>query len=269
MRFLIINADDFGSSSAVNGAVRTCYEKGVITGVSVMACGKEFNEACAILQSLGKAEVGAHLTLTGKFFPCTDPAEAVRTLTRENGEFFDNYRQFAAPYFGRKIDRDEIYLEFANQIKKIKEKGLTVTHLDSHEHIHMFPGLFKITVFLADEFGIPYIRIPVEKWSVAKKQFAAKDILRHACLKLFALKARSDISGTRTKYNDAFWGHFHSGRVTADVLDFMMENLAEGVNELAVHPAEGSGELNALLSGGWKRYIDTGQVRLISHSQTK
>ncbi len=32
------------------------------------------------------------------------------------------------------------------QIKLIQEQGLTITHLDSHEHVHMLPGVLSIVI---------------------------------------------------------------------------------------------------------------------------
>ena len=36
----------------------------------------------------------------------------------------------------------EVYKELDAQIKRVLHAGLTVTHLDSHQHIHMLPGIF-------------------------------------------------------------------------------------------------------------------------------
>ena len=282
MKSLIINADDAGYSDAVNEAVRKCYLSGVITGVSVMACGKRFHEACAILRDLGKTEVGVHLTLTGHFTPCTKPFLSIETLLRK-GTFVGNYWGFMLLSARKKLKSEQIYLELSNQIKKVKEEGLEVTHLDSHEHIHMFPEVLDVTMRLASEFNIPYMRLPLEKAAVMRKQFRVKDLLRHSGLKVFTSRAKRVASRAHVKCNDAFLGHFHSGRIDDDILTFMVENLADGVNELASHPGifprelsekspgrhrNAQKELDTLISGRWKRHLDAGGIRLISHRES-
>ncbi|MFH1553150.1 MAG: ChbG/HpnK family deacetylase [Candidatus Omnitrophota bacterium] len=281
MKSLIVNADDVGFSDAINEAARNCYLSGAITGVSVLACGRRFQEACAMLHDLGKTEVGVHLTLTGNLPPCTEQRLEIRTLLRDKDLFVGNYWDLMSLYFRKKLKPEQIHLELANQIRRVKGEGLKVTHLDSHEHIHMFPEVLKITRALAEEFDVPYIRLPLENGAVIRKQFSLKDLLRHAGLKAFTLRSKGIFSGTQVKSNDFFMGHFHSGRIDDDILTFMMENLAEGVTELAVHPAvmsrelleespwhrNAQKELDTLINGGWRARTRAGDIRLISHSQ--
>lgn len=278
---LIVNVDDVGLSDAVNEAAEKCYRENAITGVSVMVCGKRFQDAASMLRRLGKTEVGVHLTLAGKFPPCTQNRSAIKSLLSGEGTFVRNYRRFMLHYFQRRLNPDEIYLELANQIKKVRAEGLEVTHLDSHEHVHMIPAVLKITLRLANEFGVPYIRLPLEGAAVFRKQFKARDLARHAALKVFAARAKKAISGAGLYCNDAFLGHFHSGRINDDILCFMMENLPGGVTELALHPAVMSPrlledspwhrnapvELDALLNGKWRKAAETNGARLVTHKE--
>ncbi|MFC1480070.1 carbohydrate deacetylase [Candidatus Omnitrophota bacterium] len=281
MKSLIVNADDVGFSDAINEAAKDCYLAGAITGVSVLACGRRFQEACAMLRDLGKTEVGVHLTLTGNLPPCTEQRLEVRTLLRDKDLFVGNYWGFMALYFRKKLEAGQIHLELANQIRRVKDEGLNVTHLDSHEHIHMFPEVLKITRALAEEFDVPYIRLPLEEVGVIRKRFLLKDLLRHAGLKAFGLTSKGILSGAQVKCNDFFLGHFHSGRIDDDILIFMMENLADGITELAVHPAvmsrelleespwhrNAQKELETIIDGRWRKRIGAGGIRLVSHSQ--
>ena len=278
---MIINVDDVGLSDAINGAAKECYLSGAITGVSVIACGRRFREACAVLRDLGKTETGVHLTLTGGLRPCTGDLSLINSLLRKNGTFVRGYMNLAVLYSLGRIAAGQIYLELGNQIKRLKEEGLRVTHLDSHEHIHMFPPVLKVAVTLAHEFDIPYIRLPREVPAVIRKRFSVRDLLRLAGLKAFTPGAERTISRAQVKCNAAFLGHFHSGRIDDDILCFMMKNLAEGVNELAVHPGVMSRELmdespwhrnapvelDALLNGRWRKIADSGKIPLISHRE--
>jgi predicted glycoside hydrolase/deacetylase ChbG (UPF0249 family) len=280
MKMLIINADDVGLSSEINEAVRKCYLENVITGASLLACGDGFEDAVEMLKSIGKTSVGVHLVLTGSFKPCTKDFSSIRSLL-PGGKFASGYQGLTSRYFMGKISASEVYTEFSAQLKKVKDAGLEVTHLDSHEHIHMLPDVLEAVVKLAVDFDIPYVRLPREDTCVVKKNFSPKDLLRHAGLKVFAAQAERVMSMTGVQYNDVFWGHFHSGRIDDNVLCFIVSNLAEGVNELAVHPGVLSAELvkrsywhrnaqkemEALLRGKWKDLLAEEGVCLVTHSE--
>lgn len=277
MKRLIINADDLGLSSAVTKAVERCYAASCVTGVSLMALGADFQGASSMLRRIKKTEVGAHLTLTGNFSPCAKG----KSLTGKNGIFLKDYASFAVRYFQGKIDPSDIYLELEAQMKKIKEAGLEITHLDSHEHIHVFPEVLRSTIRLAKEFGVPYIRLPFENISIIKKQFSVKDLLRYMALRIFIPEAKKNIRGMNICHNNAFWGHFHSGRMNDNILCFVIKNLKDGVNELALHPGvmaeellnkspwhkNAQVELDALLNGKWREILKSNQISLISHSE--
>ncbi len=281
MKLLIVNADDLGLSDAINEAVKAGYLSGAVTGVSILACGKCFPGAVRMLRDIGKPEVGAHLALTGRFAPCTKEQARVRTLTDGAGRLRSGYRAFMGPYFLGRIGPDEIRLELSNQIKLIRAEGLTITHLDSHEHVHMLPGILDIVLGLAEEFGIPYIRLPRETISVTGKDFSAAALARYCALRVFTAGSGKLIRAAGIRCNDAFLGHFHSGRINDDVLCHMLDHLGDGVSELAVHPGLRSGELaeespwhknaqnelDTLLEGSWRGRADKSGIRLVSHRE--
>ena len=263
MKFLIINADDVGFSDAINAAVRECYISGAITGASIMACCPRFNEAVKILLEIGKEEVGVHLTLTGM------------------KKFAHNYKSFALKYSMGRIDLGKAYEELSGQVKKVRDKGLNITHIDSHEHIHMFPGVLNIAIKLALEFNIPYVRLPFESSRMMTKSFSVKDAVRHVSLAAFIPSGKRQISQIGLEHNDYFLGHFHAGRIDDDILRFMISNLREGVTELAVHPSAGSEafyrefpwykstkkEFDFLVNKTWKEELAGSGVRLVTHKK--
>ncbi|MBD3426407.1 MAG: ChbG/HpnK family deacetylase [Candidatus Omnitrophica bacterium] len=281
MKALIINADDVGLSKEINEAARKCYLEKVITGVSLLACGESFSDAASMLHGVGRTNVGAHLVLTGDFKPCTSDLSRIRTLV-PGGRFPAGYKAFAARYLLGAVSADEVYEETTAQVKKIKEAGLQVTHIDSHEHVHMFPEILRTVIAVALDNGIPYVRLPRESSKVVITAFSPKDLLRHAGLKVFASHARRAMNALEVYHNDYFWGHFHAGRLDNGILSFIVNNLGEGINELAVHPGvltpeleersswhrNSQKELTALIGGSWRRSLADSGVRTISHLET-
>lgn len=279
-RTLIVNADDGGYSDAVNEAIRACYLAGAITGASVMACGRSFRGAASMLRQIGKTEVGAHLTLTGGLSPATQDVASVSSLVGPDGFFPATCRAFLARYFAGRIRKDEVCTEFNSQVARIREQGLEVTHLDSHEHIHVLPAVREIVVALALDMAVPYVRYPTEDPAVMGKKRTARDLLRYAALKAFCVYGRRTFLSGNVCCNNSFLGCFHAGRISNDVLSFMVGVLKDGVTELAVHPCvncreflkaspwyrNGPTELDSLISGQWRQTLEDERIMLVPHS---
>lgn len=280
MKTLIINADDAGVSDIVNEGIVKCYQAGALTGVSVMACGRRFREAARMLKDVGAVEVGAHLTLTGGFMPCTQDHAGIKSFIGDNGAFLRGYKQFAARYITGRVKKEHVYREFSAQIETIEREGLKVTHLDSHEHVHLFPAVLDCVIKLAGDRGLRYVRVPAENSGMLLKRFSLADVVRHAALKPLAVRAASRLRKAGLVCNDAFWGHVHSGRLDDQLLCEIIDYLTEGVNEIAVHPSvfsralleESPGtvnsvnEMKALIEGAWRAKAEKTGIALASHS---
>jgi len=281
MKRLIVNADDCGFSPEVNRAVKECFLARRITGTSVMPAGPVFDQAVEMLRSIGRTEAGVHLSLTGALIPCARDKDKIRTLVSKAGVLNVDYHEFALRYLTGKIKREHIFNELREQVKKAIDSGLEITHIDSHEHVHMFPGIFDIVLDLSAGFGLKYVRIPLESHTVLSRLFTAKDLLRHLALKTAVYSNLRKTQSHKINFNDRFYGHFHSGRVNDDVLCFVVSHTNEGVTELALHPGDfrdetvrqypqyknASGEYRVLLSGKWFELAKEVGVRLVSHSE--
>lgn len=61
-------------------------------------------------------------------------------------------------------DLKEVEAEFAAQIERLMEVGITPDHIDGNNHIHVFPGIAEVVARLAKKFGITRIRLPRESF---------------------------------------------------------------------------------------------------------
>src|ERR1700734_1066609 len=89
LSLVIINADDFGMSSAVNSAILSGVEQGLVTSTSIMANMPGFEEAVRLEREhdLLRGRVGVHLNLTeGR--PLTAPILACSIFCGADGSFF-------------------------------------------------------------------------------------------------------------------------------------------------------------------------------------
>src|SRR4029077_3491125 len=79
---LIVNADDFGMTDAVNQGIVDEHDRGIVTSASLMATGAAFEHAVALAKTRPNLAVGVHLTLTEQR-PLT--GSAAQRLLRDGG----------------------------------------------------------------------------------------------------------------------------------------------------------------------------------------
>lgn len=60
----------------------------------------------------------------------------------------------------QEISLEEIKQELDAQICKILDSEIKITHLDTHQHVHMLPGIRRVVGKLAKKYSIPAIRYP-------------------------------------------------------------------------------------------------------------
>jgi predicted glycoside hydrolase/deacetylase ChbG (UPF0249 family) len=154
---LIVNADDFGLSPAVNGAILDAFDRGLVSSTTVMAVMPGFDEAAELAVERGlQQHVGVHLVLS-EGLPLTDPILGCRRFCDAEGSF--RPRRERGPVVRLSAgERDAVSREIAAQVAACRSRGLPVTHLDSHQQIHTEIGLWPLVVRLAPQLAIPFVR---------------------------------------------------------------------------------------------------------------
>lgn len=140
---IIVNADDFGFSEAVNYGILKAFEKGIVTSTSIMANMPGFDHAVELAKQHPDLHIGVHMNVT-----CGKPLlESEQTLTNEKGYFIRNHEEEASD--------EELYAEICAQIEKVKNAGLVIDHLDSHHHIHTEPRFAKVIERVLETYPLP------------------------------------------------------------------------------------------------------------------
>jgi predicted glycoside hydrolase/deacetylase ChbG (UPF0249 family) len=153
---MIINADDFGYSSAVNQAVLQAFDDGLVSSATIMANMSAFEEACALAHERHLlAHVGAHIVLS-EGEPLSERIKRCRRFCDAMGRFS---RSGGRALWLSRVERDAVSAELRAQIERCRREGLPVTHLDSHHHVHNEPAIGAIVTGLARELGVPYVRL--------------------------------------------------------------------------------------------------------------
>jgi len=236
MKVLVVNADDMGVSDDIDSGIIECFKNGIVRDTSILATGEYFAHAVGLLKENKITAAGVHISLTGGFKSVL-PHEKVRTITDKNGVFAGHFPEFISAYASGRISRAEVAAECAAQIAKVKKENFYISHLDSHEHIHMFPPVLDIVMQAAKDEKVPYIRIPNEKVPFAKLAAEPVNWFRHAALSVFCCMAKKAFQKNGSlMYNNHFLGHFHAHKLTeGDFLSFI-NDLPDGVTEIGCHP---------------------------------
>jgi predicted glycoside hydrolase/deacetylase ChbG (UPF0249 family) len=155
---LVVNADDFGVSKRINHGILQAHREGIVTATSLMAVGRAFEHAVQMLRTAPSLDVGVHLTLVAE----APLLRSDSSLVGADGRFPAGAAAVAARWLTGKIRKADVKTEWCAQIERVLENGIRVTHLDSHQHVHVLLGLFDLARTLAARYDIPFVRVPVE-----------------------------------------------------------------------------------------------------------
>jgi len=233
MDTFIVNADDLGMTPGANKAIFQGYDHGMITHTSIMANGDYFSEAIEGLKSRKGLGVGIHLNLTyGK-------------ALQNNPVYTDSQGIFNLSYLKLMInsihDREFLKVveeEFEKQILRVIHTGISLTHLDSHRHIHLIPGIYRIVIKLAKKYNISRVRLIneniIDSISLSGRY---NFILNGGIIKYLLLRTFTfiDVRHANLYQNIKFYSILYTGVVTGDILHKL--KTSDKKYEIMVHPS--------------------------------
>lgn len=212
MSNLFVIADDFGLHPDINRGIVDALAAGAMSGISVSPVGSAPDwDRLRNAQSAG-VHVGVHLTLVGEPWVTTgiiltDWLALVGCLTTRGHPFF------------RQVESEAI-----RQIEVCREHDLHLQHLDSHQHVHLLPGLWPLFCRLAEQYHIPRIRVPVAPgWRLIRRSPTG------IMLQFLGIRRR-------TEHTLPCIGLAHSGHYTLSLLEKELELCGGADLELIMHP---------------------------------
>jgi chitin disaccharide deacetylase len=127
MRYLIVNADDFGASAGVNRGIAEAHRRGIVTSASLMVETSGSEEAARLARQSPALSVGLHVRLEGRKEPSADLIDTAAC-------------------------RESLRAQLAHFMELMDRPP---THLDSHHHVHTRPELLPDFRETAESCGIP------------------------------------------------------------------------------------------------------------------
>lgn len=275
---VIVTADDFGLTSAVNDAVERAHTVGVLTSASLMIAEDGAAEAVTLAHRLPTLCVGLHVVVVdGR---TVLPRDLVRPIVDADGRLSDRLVAAGFRYFFWPSARRALRAEVRAQLEAFRATGLPLDHVDTHRHMVLHPTVAGILISLAPEFGIRTIRIPAEPWratsglSLGRRMGAA---VRGAALAPWLALTRWRLRRAGIRSNAEVRGLEDTGRLDEATALRLIATIDRDVTEIFFHPATAApatvplpqpvsqhvAELEALCSGRVRAALDrAGIVRL-------
>lgn len=236
MKQVIINADDLGADEARNEGILEAILAGTVTSVSILANGHALEDALQRIRSLDPAKIsfGIHFNISeGR------PLSAdLRVLAGPDGCFLKKAatHQLLMRDGSEALEHD-IIRELDIQIETLKGTGLHVTHIDGHQHVHVFPAAIKAVCVAAKKHNIPWVRIPDEPEPLFREDTIADSLIEETrTFSRVARSARFHFKDTGLKSTDHFRGLYLKGRTSLPLMQRILEELPPGLTEIMVHP---------------------------------
>lgn len=224
----VVHADDLGLCSSVNRGILRAHAEGVVTATALMANMPAAAEGAAVARERPGLAVGLHFNLTEG-----EPLTEARTLRGRDGRFRRLGGQLVALVCGF-ASSTEVAAEFEAQRRRAESFGIVLTHVNGHEHVHLFGAARVVALDFARRTGV-WVRRPNERLlgqlGGSPAYFARRCVLRTGA-------TAGDWRGVA--HPDRFVEL--TGPRRGRSADWLVETLATscGVVELLCHPGEPS-----------------------------
>ncbi|WP_372366815.1 carbohydrate deacetylase [Candidatus Uabimicrobium sp. HlEnr_7] len=224
---LIINADDFGLTESVNQAIIDVFQAGNLTSTTLMVNMPGATHAIELAKQNPLLAVGLHFNITeGR------PLSSASSIVDSHGKFYSRSVLTKLILQG-KVHKQDIEQELQAQINKFRSFDLPLSHVDSHQHIHMLPFVCKSIVPTLMQKKIT-VRVvdPVYDLSLLTKR--PLKWIKQYLNQRFAKKFKRIFSG---KVNDKLISihDLKGGVITTSTYRDLLSS-CQGVVELMVHP---------------------------------
>lgn len=264
MKRVLINADDFGLTKGINKGIIRAFREGILTSASLMVNMPGFEDALRLIRENPGLAIGIHINIVrGK--PVL-PAYKVRTLTDKSGFFLRDVFKILKGIYQKKISLMELELECNAQIKKVLDRGIIITYLDSEKHLHLIKPVSEICIKLIKTYGILKMRIINELPYLGKFISSPLCVFRARLYKTLFLNLASKQKCVLNRMHaiespDYSFGSYELGNMTIEKYEKLLYCLKDGVTEIMCHPGYIAGKQESYFFGQERYYLRAARER--------
>ena len=223
MKRLVIMADDYGLSASVTRGILHCLDRGTISDVSVMPNGAFFNDGVKLLRRRGITHAGVHLSVVDGETPVSSSSR-INRLLGPDGRFVKHRNRLLLASAVSRTVRRQLEKEFRAQMDRLCRAGLGISHISSHQHVHMFPPIGRLIADLAREYQVPFVRIT-----------RTRTMPVGAALEVFGTLLKPHLRNNRIDWL-AFFGMEVGDGLTCPAIYDIISRIDSNTAEFMVHP---------------------------------
>lgn len=157
---VIVNADDFGCNDSITKSIQKLLLGGFISSTTIMANGRDLDNAVRFAKEHQEFSFGAHLCLS-EYASITNDTTLRKYGLIDHQGIFITHSIFKKKSFPLEL-LCSIKKELSAQVEALLSKGISVSHIDSHHHVHTIYPLKEVFVDVAKEYGIKKVRRATE-----------------------------------------------------------------------------------------------------------
>jgi chitin disaccharide deacetylase len=248
-RRIVLTADDFGLSLAVNEGIEQAHRNGVLTHASLMVAGAAAPDAVRRARRMPRLRVGLHLvTVAG---PAVLPVAEIPDLVDERGWFPSSQFALGLRYAVLPQVRRQLAAEILAQFATFAATGLTLDHADAHKHMQLHPFVGRLLLQAGAGHDLRRVRVPAEPPGVMRACGVRPTLgsrAMHAWSGRFRRAARAaGMEVTRSVFGLAWSGHMTEERVLR-----LLAQMPDASTELYFHPASRRDSLLESLMPGYE-----------------
>jgi hopanoid biosynthesis associated protein HpnK len=231
MKRIIVTADDFGLCPEVNEAVLNAHRHGLLTSASLMVTGAAFEEAVRLAKETPTLKVGLHLVLING---CSVLGpEQIPDIVDHAKRFSNKIVSAGIHYFRSPVAKRQVARECEAQIEAFLATGLSIDHLNSHNNLHVHPGVLDIVLPLVQRYRIPAVRLPLQ----GLRSLNVREAVNVAVMAPWARRLRRLLVTKGILFNREIFGLFETGHLGEKAWLKLIPRIKEGLTEVYCHPA--------------------------------
>jgi len=157
-RLLVVTADDYGLTPGVCTGILRGHEQGILSSTSALVVAPAFEANAGALVDSG-LDAGVHLAIVGEDPPVLSARE-IPTLVDRRGRLAPSWRVLLGRAVRGAVDPGDVAREWDAQLAVARAAGLAPSHLDTHQHVHLWPTFAAVAVDVARRQGVGVLRVP-------------------------------------------------------------------------------------------------------------
>ena len=261
---VIFHGEDFGLTSGINEGIIQSFKQGLLSSTSLVASGEAAEEAMSLAKENPELDMGIHLILSDEL-PVLPPGYLSSIISK--GDTLPARGRILDAILTRRIDYGQVEAEWRAQIEKLLSAEILITHINSHQFIHLYPGLLPICLRLAVSYDIPYVRTSI--LDTISLEFGFKRLLHWISLKLWIRFFVSRTLSPHVRGVPSMGFLQAGGKMSHDTifktLDRLKRQRSCSTIEVMLHPGTGD-EYTSLKYSHWRYNWKKDLELLLDHS---